>query len=80
MKITKLSVEDLIKENQFLRERLNNSDRVTKLWDYASARALGLARGCIRIREAEEFNKNGLINNLEEIEKVLSKFEESDDK
>lgn len=53
---------------------MTNKDRI-KL-----ARALGLVKGCLRAKDMEEFDKRGLIKNLEEVEKLLTEISESDDK
>lgn len=42
-------------------------------------RALGLIRGSLLIKDMEEFNKEGLINNLKEVEEILTKIVESED-
>lgn len=43
------------------------------------ARALGLTEGCLRIKEMAEFNKDGLVKNLEEVREILIKEVENDE-
>ncbi len=37
-------------------------------------RALGLVRGSLYAKDMTDFNKEGLIKNLEEVEKILTEF------
>lgn len=44
------------------------------------ATALGLLKGCLHIRNMEDFDKDSLIKNLEEIEQLLTKILNEDDR
>ncbi len=44
------------------------------------SRALGLTQGCLHIKDMEDFDKSGLVKNLEEIQELLTKTLESDDR
>lgn len=49
-------------------EIMTNKDRISL------SRALGLIDGCLHIKEMKDFDKNGLIANLEEIKKILTEI------
>lgn len=60
-------------------KRLNSRNPMTNKAKSNLARALGLIQGCLHIKDMEEFDKAGLVKNLEEVEKLLTEIMENED-